>query len=293
VVALAVGVSACSSSSSGGTTGTAAAVVATYPGVKEDVALHNAVPAQYRSGGVKIAVFNDWPPDEFVANGQLTGWSVDLAHAMAAVLNLKFTYTPTSFDAVLPGIQNGRFDAGFASFGITSQRLQVLSFIPERSDGETYAGLKSSHIDITSLNQLCGRSVAVLTGAFDYQYLLSESKTVCTGKGQPAISLKQFTTQTEAELAVLSGRAQLTAGGSADLGYLVKQQPKMQLSSLVVNPVYNCIGVRKGDKLGTDLANALQQLIDDGAYQKIMKKWGIEGLVGKGMLATQSNPDPH
>jgi polar amino acid transport system substrate-binding protein len=293
VVALAVGVSACSSSSSGGTTGTAAAVVATYPGVKEDVALHNAVPAQYRSGGVKVAVFNDWPPDEFVANGQLTGWSVDLAHAMAAVLNLKFTYTPTSFDAVLPGIQNGRFDAGFASFGITSQRLQVLSFIPERSDGETYAGLKSSHIDITSLNQLCGRSVAVLTGAFDYQYLLSESKTVCTGKGQPAISLKQFTTQTEAELAVLSGRAQLTAGGSADLGYLVKQQPKMQLSSLVVNPVYNCIGVRKGDKLGTDLANALQQLIDDGAYQKIMKKWGIEGLVGKGMLATQSNPDPH
>lgn len=293
VVALAVGVSACSSSSSGGTTGTAATVVATYPGVKEDVALHNAVPAQYRSGGVKVAVFNDWPPDEFVANGQLTGWSVDLAHAMAAVLNLKFTYTPTSFDAVLPGIQNGRFDAGFASFGITSQRLQVLSFIPERSDGETYAGLKSSHIDITSLSQLCGRSVAVLTGAFDYQYLLSESKTVCTGKGKQAISLKQFTTQTEAELAVLSGRAQLTAGGSADLGYLVKQQPKMQLSSLVVNPVFNCIGVRKGDKLGTDLANALQQLIDDGAYLKIMKKWGIEGLVSKGMLATQSNPDPH
>ena len=91
----------------------------------------------------------------------------------------------------------------------------------------------------------------------------------------------------------MSGRAQLTAGGSADLGYLVKQQPKMQLSSLVVNPVYNCIGVRKGDKLGTDLANALQQLVDDGAYQKIMKKWGIEGLVSKGMLATQSDPDPH
>jgi polar amino acid transport system substrate-binding protein len=293
VVALAVGVSACSSSSSGGTTGTTAKVVATYPGVKEDAALHNAVPAQYRSSGVKVAVFNDWPPDEFVSNGQLTGWSVDLAHAMAAVLNLKFTYTPTSFDAVLPGIQNGRFDAGFASFGITSQRLQVLSFIPERSDGETYADLKSSHIDITSLSQLCGRSIAVLTGAFDYQYLLSESKAVCTSKGKKAISLQQFTTQTEAELAVLSGRAQLTAGGSADLGYLVKQQPKMQLSSLVVNPVYNCIGVRKGDKLGTDLANALQQLIDDGVYKKIMQKWGIEGLVSKGMLATQSDPDPH
>ena len=268
-------------------------VVATYAGVKEDVALHNAVPAQYRSKGVKVAVFNDWPPDEFLQNNQLTGWSVDLAQAMAAVLNLKFTYTPTSFDAILPGIQNGRFDAGFASFGITPQRLQVLSFIPERSDGETYAGLKTSNLDITSLSQLCGHSVAVLTGAFDYQYLLAESKSVCTAKGNKAITLEQYTTQTAAELAVLSGRAQLTAGGSADLGYMVRQQPKMALSTLVVNPVYNCIGVRKGDKLGTDLADALQQLINDGVYQQIMKKWGVGGLVSKGLLATQSDPDPH
>jgi polar amino acid transport system substrate-binding protein len=293
--ALALVISACSSSSSSpsSTTSSAAAIVATYPGVTEDTALHDATPAQYLANGVKVAVFNDWPPDEFLQNGQLTGWSVDLAHAMAAVLNLKFTYIATSFDVILPGIGNGRFDAGFASFGITPQRLQVLSFIPERSDGETYAALKSSHIDITALNQLCGKSVAVLTGAFDYQYLLGESKTVCTSTGKPAISLKQYTTQTAADLAVISGRAQLTAGGSGDLGYLVRQQPAMALSSLVVNPVYNCIGVRKGDKLGTILADALQQLINDGVYQKIMAKWGVGGLVSSGLLATASDPNPH
>lgn len=299
--AMAVAVSACSSSSSSspGTSASSsssssgsAAIVATYPGVTEDTALHNATPAQYRTSGVKVAVFNDWPPDEFLQNGQLTGWSVDLAHAMAAVLNVKFTYTPTSFDAILPGIQNGRFDAGFASFGITPQRLQVLSFIPERSDGETYVALKSSHIDITALNQLCGHTVAVLTGAFDYQYLLGQSKTVCTASGKPAISLQQYTTQTAADLAVLSGRVQLTAAGSGNLGYLIKQQPTMALSSLVVNPVYNCIGVRKGDPLGTVLAGALQQLINDGVYHQIMTKWGVGGLVTKGLLATQSNPNP-
>jgi polar amino acid transport system substrate-binding protein len=303
-VALAMGIAACSSSgsSTSATTGSSAtsttsssgtaAVVATYPGVTEDTALHNSTPAKYRTNGVQVAVFNDWPPDEFLQNGQLTGWSVDLAHAMAAVLNLKFTYNPTSFDAILPGIQNGRFDAGFASFGVTPQRLQVLSFIPEDSEGEGYAALKSSNINITALNQLCGRSVAVLTGAFDYEYLLGESKTVCTSAGKPGITLRQYTTQTAADLAVISGRVQLTAAGSVDLGYLVKQQPKMALSTLVVNPVYNCIGVRKGDPLGTVLANALQQLINDGVYQQIMTKWGVAGLVSKGLLATQSNPNP-
>ena len=298
-VALAMGIAACSSSGSssssspaGGSSTSAAAVVATYPGVTEDTALHNTVPAKYRASGVNVAVFNDWPPDEFLQNSQLTGWSVDLAHAMAAVLNLKFSYIPTSFDAILPGIQNGRFDAGFASFGVTTQRLQVLSFIPEDSEGEGYAALASSHLNITALNQLCGRSVAVLTGAFDYEYLLGESKTVCTSAGKPAITLQQYTTQTAADLAVISGRVQLTAAGSVDLGYLVKQQPKMALSTLVVNPVYNCIGVRKGDPLGTVLASALQQLIDDGVYQQIMSKWGVKGLVTKGLLATASDPNP-
>jgi polar amino acid transport system substrate-binding protein len=299
-VALAAAISSCSSNSSSTTSSTtstsssgAAAIIATYPGVTEDTALHNATPAQYRTNGVKVAVFNDWPPDEFLQNGQLTGWSVDLAHAMAAVLNLKFTYSPTSFDAILPGIQNGRFDAGYASFGITPQRLQVLSFIPEDSEGEGYATLKSKNIDITALNQLCGRTVAVLTGAFDYQYLQGVSKSDCATAGKPAITLQQYTTQTAADLAVMSGRAQLTAAGSVDLGYLVKQQPTMALSSLVVNPVYNCIGVRKGDQLGTLLAGALQQLINDGVYQQIMAKWGVEGLVTKGLLATASDPNPH
>lgn len=285
---------AASGSASSAPSGSASsAAVATYPGVSQDATLHGEVPAQYLSNGVKIAVFNDWAPDEFLQNGQLTGWSVDLAHAMAAVLNVKFSYIPTSFDVILPGIQNGRFDAGFASFGITPQRLQVLDFIPERSDGETYASLASGKLDITALDQLCGKSVAVLTGAFDYTYLQGESTSVCTAKGKPAISLQQFTTQTSADLAVISGRVQLTAGGSGDLSYLVKQQPKLTLSSLVVNPVYNCIGVRKGDKLGTLLSGALQDLISDGVYQQIMKKWGITGLVSKGMLASASNPDPH
>ncbi|MGH3185889.1 MAG: transporter substrate-binding domain-containing protein [Streptosporangiaceae bacterium] len=301
-VALAMGIAACSSSSSSSSSGSAgattspgssaAAVVATYPGVTEDAALHNTVPAKYRTSGVNVAVFNDWPPDEFLQNSQLTGWSVDLAHAMAAVLNLKFTYIPTSFDAILPGIQNGRFDAGFASFGVTTQRLTVLSFIPEDSEGEGYAALASSHLNITALNQLCGRSVAVLTGAFDYEYLVGESKSVCASAGKPAITLRQYATQTAADLAVISGRVQLTAAGSVDLGYLVKQQSKMALSTLVVNPVYNCIGVRKGDPLGTVLANALQQLINDGVYQQIMSKWGVKGLVTKGLLATVSDPNP-
>jgi polar amino acid transport system substrate-binding protein len=104
--------------------------------------------------------------------------------------------------------------------------------------------------------------------------------------------LDQFTTQTAAELAVTSGRVQMTAAGAADLSYLAKQIGTMKVSSYIANPTYNCIGVRKGDPLGKSLAAALQQLINKGVYRKIMNKWGVGSAdpVTKGILVTASNP---
>jgi polar amino acid transport system substrate-binding protein len=258
----------------------------------KDAALYNALPAKYKQNGLRAAVFNDWPPDEFVKDGTLQGWSVDLAKDLSILLGVKFSYTPTSFDAVLPGIQNGRFDAGFASFAPTPDRLKVLDFVPERSDGTAYASLKSNNIVITGLADICGHSAAVLTGAFDYQYLTKANETTCKPQGKPAIQLKQFTTQSAAQLAMTSGRVQLVAAGSATLGYLAKQDPKVTVSTFVANPLYNCIGVRKGDPLGQTLADGMQKLIDMGVYKQVMDKWGVGNLypVTKGMLITEANP---
>jgi polar amino acid transport system substrate-binding protein len=272
----------------GGTAGAASY----YGNVKVVASLHAQVPSKFDKNGVQVAVFNDWPPDEFIQNGQLVGWSVDLAHAVSKVLGVKFTYDPTSFDAVLPGLQNGRYDLGFASFGSTPQRLAALNFIPERSDGTAYASLKSSNLNITQLSDLCGKTVAELTGAFDYTYLTGVSQTTCVANGQAAITLTQFPTQAAAELAVTSGRVQLVAAGSATLNYLAKQTATVTVSSLIANAVYNCIGVKKNSILGPLTAKALQVLITDGVYQKIMSHWGLGTAdpVTRAMLLTAKNP---
>lgn len=299
--AAAISLAACSSSgtTSGGGRSTAAAnpgasnaTTSSGGAISQDSTLAAEVPSKYKQSGVKVAVFNDWPPDEFVNNGSLTGWSVDLAKDLSTLLGVKFSYTPTSFDAILPGIQNGRFDAGFASFAPTSDRLKVLDFIPERSDGTAYASLASNNITITQLSDICGHTVAVLTGAFDYQYLTKANTSTCGPQHKSNIELKQFTTQSAAQLAMTSGRVQLVAAGSATLGYLAKQDSKITVSKFVANPLYNCIGVRKGDPLGKALADGMQKLIDLGVYKQVMEKWGVGNLypVTKGMLITEANP---
>ena len=133
-------------------------------------ALHDAVPAEYKDG-INIAVFNDWPPDEFVDNGVLMGWSVDIAHEMEDRLGVKLTYVPTSFDAIIPGLMGKRFDAGFSSFGTTAERLKTLDFVSQRKIGTAFGIRKDSDLMIDKPEDACGVSVAVISGAWDNQLL--------------------------------------------------------------------------------------------------------------------------
>jgi polar amino acid transport system substrate-binding protein len=259
-----------------------------------DKALHDALPETYKTAGVNVAAFNDWPPDEFVENGELKGWSVDMAKAMSERLGVPFKFEATSFEIIIPGLASKRYDAGFSSFGVTPERLEVLDFIPQRKEGTGYAFLAGKGFKIESEKDLCGHSVALLTGAWDFQYLTKVSAEQCDTAGLKPIDLQQFTTQNAAELAVSSGRVEFVAAGSAKLAYLAKQTGKYEMASLVSNAVYNGIGVRKGDPLGPALKGALQAMIDDGSYKEIMAKWGVDGTgtLDKAILVTKENPNP-
>lgn len=246
--------------------------VATAQEIAVVPALHDAVPENYKTDGVKIAAFNDWPPDEFVEDGVLKGWSIDMAHAMSAKLGVPFEIEGTSFDVIIPGLAGGRYNAGFSSFGVTPERLQTLDFVPQRREGTAYASLASKPVPVSTEPDLCGHSVAVLTGAWDFQYLTDVSAEKCVAAGAAPIDLQQFTTQNAAELAVSSGRVELVAAGSAKLLYMAKQTGTFAVSELTSGAVYNGIGVPKGDPIGPLLRDALQSMMDDGSYQAIMEK---------------------
>lgn len=253
-------------------------------------ALHDALPQEYKENGVKAAVFNDWAPDEFQdADGQLKGWSVDIAKEMEERLGVPFTFEGTSFDAIIPGLQSKRFDAGFSSFGTTAERLKTLDFVSQRKIGTSFAYPAQSKLDIKTAADACGLTVAVLNGSWDLGLLEKLNANEC--KDNP-VTMQTHGTQAQAELAVRSQRAQATVAGSVKLAYMAKQTGDLKVSELVLSPVNSCIGVRKGDPLGQVMTDAIQSMIDDGTYEKIMAKWGLNdsGMLTKALLITEENP---
>ncbi|MDX1159332.1 ABC transporter substrate-binding protein [Sinorhizobium medicae] len=250
-------------------------------------ALHDALPQEYKENGVKAAVFNDWAPDEFQdADGQLKGWSVDIAKEMEERLGVPFTFEGTSFDAIIPGLQSKRFDAGFSSFGTTAERLKTLDFVSQRKIGTSFAYPADSKLDIKTAADACGLTVAVLNGSWDLGLLEKLNDNEC--KDNP-VTMQTHGTQAQAELAVRSQRAQATVAGSVKLAYMAKQTGDLKVSELVLSPVNSCIGVRKGDPLGQVMTDAIQSMIDDGTYEKIMAKWGLNdsGMLTKALLITE------
>ena len=87
-----------------GLTGLAACLMLGASMAAADVipALHDALPQAYKDSGIKVAVFNDWAPDEYVdADGTLKGWSVDLAHEMDHFIEENFAMFDGALERLL------------------------------------------------------------------------------------------------------------------------------------------------------------------------------------------------
>ncbi|MBT2232913.1 transporter substrate-binding domain-containing protein [Nonomuraea sp. NEAU-A123] len=253
-----------------------------------DPAIAKLVPKDLTNA--KVAVFGDWAPEEYVESGQIKGWSVELAKALSAKMGVAFTYTATGFDMIIPGLDNGRYDVAVASLGVTSERLESLDFVPLQKEGTAFGWKKGSGLNIKAIQDTCGKTVAVLTGAWEYKYLTENNAKTC---GSNPMKIQQFKDQPSAELAVTSGRVQLVAAGSGKLKYSAKQTGQLETSDLLVNAVYNGLGVKKDSPLGPALKAALQAVIDDGTYAKIRSGWGVtsQGDLKTAVLITKANPE--
>jgi polar amino acid transport system substrate-binding protein len=282
--------SACGSTSSDEAKKSAAPEPGASITAEKDKAVAGDVPPKF-ADGVDVAVYSDWAPEEYVEEGKFKGWSVQLAQLWSQKMGVEFSLNASGFDAIIPGLDNGRYDMAVASLGVTDERLKSLDFVPMQKEGTSFAWAKSNGDNaVKDIKGVCGKTVAVLTGAWEYEYLTSHNKELC---GDEQMEIQQFKDQPSAELAVTSNRVDLVAAGSGKLGYAAKQSGSLEVGDFIVDAVYNGVGVPKGSQLGPVLREAMQSAIDDGTYGELRRAWGASevGDLKKAVLITEDNPN--
>ena len=249
--------------------------------VKFNQALHDLLPADMQKSGVlRIATSAASPPYTMYAedNKTITGGDIDLALAIGQVLGLKVQVTALAFPGIIPGILSGRFDMSISSMGDTPAREKQINFVNYSVEGNAIVVKEGNPKNILTLDDLGGRTVAVLRGSV-MQGLVEQQNQ----KSAKKIDIQVYPDQNEANLAVKSGRADATLSMAGTSNYYVKHNQDTGLTVLIktlYGAGYNAIGISKTNPaLLLCIEQALQRLMASGAYEQILTKWGLEGGV--------------
>jgi polar amino acid transport system substrate-binding protein len=236
------------------------------------------VPAKIRAKGtLNVASDATYAPMEFIAaNGKtVVGVDADLAKAIGSVLGLNFKVENATFDTIIPGLHSGKFDVGMSSFTPTIAREKVVDFVTYFSAGMGFYVKATGGPKVTTLATLCGLSVAVESTTTEQDAANAQSKK-CTKAGKKPVKVSPFENQTEANLAVSSGRAQVGLADSEVVDYIVKQSKgRFKLAGKPFDFVPYGIALPKGNGMTKPILDAVKFLMKNGTYHKILAKWAV------------------
>jgi polar amino acid transport system substrate-binding protein len=273
----AFGLSACGSDdddSSSTSSGSAASTqAATTPATTIDV------PAAIKSKGtLVVAADASYAPNEFIGDDGKTveGADVDLAKAIGQALGLKVDVKNAGFDSIIPGLAAKKFDLGMSSFTDTKEREQTVDFVTYYSAGTSFYTKANGGTDVTGLDDLCGKTVAVEKGTTQADDSTAQSKK-CKAAGKAEVKVSTFPDQNGANLAISSGRAQIGMADSPVADYQVKKSGgQFKTVGTPYGTAPYGIAIPKNSGLAEPVLDAVKQLIADGQYKQILTKWGIE-----------------
>lgn len=232
------------------------------------------VPAEIAADG-KLTFGTDttYPPNEyFGADGKtIEGMSVDLGNAIAEQLGLTAEYVSSPFDAILPAVTSGKYEAGLSSFTITAERMKVVDFVSYYVAGTAWAGPVGSTVDP---NNACGLAIAVQKGTVQVDDITARSK-ACTDAGNKAITINQYQSQQDAAATVVSGKNAAMLADSDPVRYAVLQSAGKLVTIGEQYDTYPYgIALKKDNgTLAEALQKAIQAIIDNGTYATILDKW--------------------
>jgi polar amino acid transport system substrate-binding protein len=131
-----------------------------------DSAAVDLLPADIKqSGELTIGVGTDYPPNESVdANGNPSGWGIELAQAIATRLGLKAKLQVADFDKIIPSIISGTYQFGEYSFTDNAEREKKVDFVNYYNAGIQWV---SGADKTVGPNNACGLKIAVYATSYE------------------------------------------------------------------------------------------------------------------------------
>ncbi|NLY41114.1 MAG: transporter substrate-binding domain-containing protein [Desulfovibrionales bacterium] len=217
---------------------------------------------------VRIVSQADYPPFEFIdEQGHPQGMCIDLVRWIAAEFGFEVQFTNMPFKAAQQAILEDRTDVLTSQF-YSAERDEIFDFSQTTWNVPALIFVPADRPDITSLNDLRGKRIAMLRGDYAEEFLRSKG-----------IEYTQVLTHTfsEATDKVLDGSADAIIGDQPIVLYHLYAKGLTNRMKSVGQPLYigqNTLSVAEGHrKLLSILNKGISLAKERGAFEAITKKW--------------------
>ena len=210
------------------------------------------------------------PPFEYIDNGKIVGFDIDITNKFAEHLGVKAEFIDTAWSGVIPSLYTKKFDMIWSAMTITEPRKQAVSFSKPYASDQVEFIVRAGETRIKEFKDLDGLVLGTqLNSAAEFQ-----AKEMIKTAGIK-VELKSFDSFQGAYLDLRNGN--IDAVTSTQLNDRALFEANKGIFDVAFKlPIYNYVGVaiRQQD---TDLlkeVNAfLDKMIASGELAELQKKW--------------------
>ncbi|MEE2524257.1 ABC transporter substrate-binding protein [Pseudarthrobacter sp. J75] len=212
-------------------------------------------------------------------NKTLIGSEVDIAYAVGGTLGLDVEVLPVAWADWPLGIESAKYEAVLSNVTVTEARKEKFDFATHRNDLlGFYAKSDSSISGIKEAKDVAGKRIIVGSGTNQEAILVrwdEENKK----NGLAPVEFQYYDDDSASTLALQSGRADLTFGPNAGAAYKAAKDGKTKEVGTLNGgwPLTAEIAftTKKGNGLAVAAQAAINELIENGTYAKILDRWGL------------------
>lgn len=251
----------------------------TTPAIESDSVIVEAralLPDDIRERGVlTVGTDPQLAPLTYIAeDAEITGFDIQLMDLIAERLGVEADIEVVPFTDLLDAATQGEIDVVASAMFDTPQRRTRVDFVDYLVGGSQWLSSNGNDID---RENACGRVVAVIEGSTQATEEMPRRSQECRDRGAPPVLSLDVAGSSAGAEAVLRDQAdafvtdapvaEFVVGRSKDRLALVDSTYDESIYGLAVAPD------RSGLKEAIDIA--LRSLIDDGSYQRLLGKWGV------------------
>ena len=211
-------------------------------------------------GEIVIATEGTWAPWTYTdENGNLVGFDVEIATAIAEKLGVKATFVTVEWDGILAGIDSGRYDIAANGIDVTEQRSEKYNFSIPYAFNRTALVVRGDNEDIKSFEDLKGKKT---TNSIASTYMILAEE---FGADQTIMQ-------------VLTGRADATLNSEVSIADYMQKRPDANIKIVALTEEANLVAIptRKTDDSASLLEainQAIAELREEGKLSEISMKY--------------------